>query len=270
MTAMPDITDDQIAAWRRDGVVPLHNVFTGDWLALLEEGVEAAMAAPSKVSKNYAKEGKGKFFTDHFMYRRIDAFRRFLYDSPAAALAARLMGATRLNLFDEHLLVKEPGTENPTYWHQDLPYFEMAGTQLVSLWIPLDPVTARTGAMRFVPGSHLWGKLYRPIRIGLGEEVEEAEALDGPAPDIDAAPEKYGVRTVDLNPGDCVAFHASILHGATANSSPSIRRRALAVRFAGDDVTWQPRAYIPSVPDRPDLTAGGPIDSDQYPVVWRA
>ena len=94
--------------------------------------------------------------------------------------------------------------------------------------------------------------------------------LDGPAPDIDAEPEKYDIRMFDLNPGDCVAFHAAILHGATANLSPTIRRRALAVRFAGDDVRWQPRAYIPSVPDRPDLTPGGPIDSDQYPVVWRA
>ncbi len=269
MTNLPTVTDEQAAAWRTDGVVPLYGVFDRAWLTLLEQGVEAAMAAPSAVSKNYAKEGKGKFFTDHFMYRRIDAFRRFLYDSPAAQIAARLMGAHKVNLFDEHLLVKEPGTENPTYWHQDLPYFEMTGTQLISLWIPLDPVTAQTGAMRFVPGSHLWGKLYRPIRIGLGDQVEEAEVLDGPAPDIDADPEKYGVRMYDLNPGDCVAFHASILHGATANMSPTIRRRALAVRFAGDDVTWQPRAYIPSVPDRPNLVPGGPIDSDQYPVIWQ-
>lgn len=264
------ISDDLVTAWRRDGVAPLRGVFSEDWLALLRDGVEQAMSSPSTVSKDYAKKGKGRFFTDHFMYRRLEPFRRFLYDSPAAAIAARLLGARKLNLFDEHLLVKEPGTENPTYWHQDLPYFEMTGTQLVSLWIPLDPVTAVTGALKFVPGSHLWGKLYRPIRIGLGDEVAESDPLDGPAPDIDAEPEKYDIRMYDLNPGDCVAFHAAILHGATANLSPTIRRRALSVRFAGDDVTWQPRAYIPSVPDRPDLTPGGPIDGDQYPVVWQA
>jgi len=39
MNATPPITDDQIADWRRDGVVPLYNVFSRDWLALLEERV---------------------------------------------------------------------------------------------------------------------------------------------------------------------------------------------------------------------------------------
>ena len=100
--------------------------------------------------------------------------------------------------------------------------------------------------------------------------MEEAAKYDGPAPDIDAAPENYDIASWDLQPGDCLAFQASILHGAYANTSPDIRRRALAVRFAGDDAVWQPREYIPSVPDTPDLIPGGALDSDQYPVVWRA
>jgi len=44
------------------------------------------------------------------MHRRFEEFRRFLYESPAAAMAAQLMGAHKVNLIDEHLLVKEPGT----------------------------------------------------------------------------------------------------------------------------------------------------------------
>jgi ectoine hydroxylase-related dioxygenase (phytanoyl-CoA dioxygenase family) len=269
MTPDP-VTDDLIEAWQRDGAVPLRGAFSADWVALLREAVEQAMADPGPVAKDYAPEGKGRFFTDHNMYRRIDTFRRFIWESPAARIAARLMKARKANLFDEHLLVKEPGTENPTYWHQDLPYYEIAGSQLCSLWIPLDPVTAESGTMKFVLGSHRWGKTFQPIRIGLGELVAEADPYDGPAPDIDAEPEKYDIAIWDFRPGDCVAFHAGILHGATANRSAGLRRRALALRFAGDDVTWQPRPYIPSVPDGPKLAVGGPIDCEQYPVVWRA
>lgn len=265
-----NITDAQASAWRDDGVIALRGVFSNDWLALLRDGVEAAMAEPSDVSREYAEEGKGRFFTDHHMHRRFEVFRRFIHESPAAAVAAKLMGASKLNLFDEHLLVKEPGTENPTYWHQDLPYYEIDGTQICSLWIPLDPVTAETGALKFVRGSHLWGKMFRPIRIGAGDVVEEADEYDGPVPDIDSAPHQYDIAQFDLAPGDCVAFHAAILHGASANTSSSIRRRALAVRFTGDDVTWKPRNYIPSVPDQPDLVEGGPLDSDQYPRIWTA
>jgi ectoine hydroxylase-related dioxygenase (phytanoyl-CoA dioxygenase family) len=264
------ITDDQVAIFQEDGAVPLYNVFDEKWLALLREGTEQAIAERGPLSKDYAKPGEGSFFTDHHMHRRIEAFRRFTFGSPAAALAARLLGAKRLNLFDEHLLVKEPGTENPTYWHQDLPYYEFAGDQICSLWIPLDPATAENGTLKFVKGSHLWGKLYRPIRIGLGELVEEAEELDGPAPDIDADPDKYDIAQYDLQPGDCVAFHAAVLHGASPNRSQTKRRRAVAVRFTGDDVVWNPRPYIPSVPDAPDLTPGGPVECDLYPRIWTA
>lgn len=264
------ISDHDIATWRTDGVVRLRNVVSDDWLDLLRDGVDEVMATPSAVSKDYVKDGQGRFFTDHFMHRRFESFRRFLYDSPAAVIAAQLMGAHKINLIDEHLLVKEPGTQVPTYWHHDYPYFEVAGMDFCSIWFPLDPVTEATGAMKFVKGSHRWGKLFHPILIGEGGLVDQAEALDGPAPDIDAEPEKYDIELFEVDPGDAVAFHGISLHAATANSSTDQRRRALSLRFAGDDITWNPRPYIPSVPDQPDLEAGGPIDSDQYPRLWTA
>jgi len=112
--------------------------------------------------------------------------------------------------------------------------------------------------MKFVKGLHRWGKLFHPIRIGDGNWVDQAEVLDGPAPDIDA------------EPGDTVAFHGKSLHSATPNLSKDIRRRALSLRFAGDDITWNTRPYKPSVPDQPNLVAGGPVDSAQYPRLWIA
>ena len=263
-----DLTNQQIQAWRDDGVIALRNAFDADWLARLRTGVDAVLKEPSAVSKDYAKSGEGRFFTDHFMHRRFDVFHAFLYESEAAPIAAQLMGSRRINLIDEHLLIKEPGTPTPTYWHHDLPYFEVSGDDFCSLWIPLDPVTEESGAMKFVKGSHRWGKLFHPIRIGEGELVAEAERLDGPAPDIDAEPEKYDIALYELAPGDCLAFHGTALHAATPNLTKDIRRRALSLRFGGDDIAWTPRPYIPSVPDQPDLVEGGPIDSDQYPRIW--
>lgn len=265
-----DITDGQVRRWRGDGVVHIPGAFEPQWIELLKQGVAEALADPGPLSKDYARPGAGSFFTDHAMFRRLEAFRRFVFESPAARIAARLMGASRINLFDDHLLIKEPGTENPTHWHQDIPYYQVAGEQICSLWIPLDPVSRETGAMRFVKGSHRWGKLFRPIRIGLGEIVAEADELDGPAPDIDGEPDKYDTVTFDCAPGDCIAFHGAMLHGATANMSADTRRRALALRFAGDDATWRRRSYLPSQPDTPELTEGGPLDCAQYPRVWTA
>ncbi len=268
--AVENITDEQVDSWREDGVVHLSGAFAPQWIDLLTEGIERAMAEPGPLAKDYAAPGAGSFFTDHAMFRRIEALRRFLFDSPAARIAARLMAAHRINLFDDHLLVKEPGTENPTHWHQDTPYYQVAGEQICSLWIPIDAVSRDTGAMRFVKGSHRWGKLFRPIRIGLGEAVAQADQLDGPAPDIDAEPERYDTVEFDCSPGDCIAFHGATLHGAAPNMSAHTRRRALSLRFAGDDVTWRRRSYLPSQEDIPELTEGGPIDCAEYPRVWTA
>jgi len=259
-----------VETFERDGVVLLRDAFDDDWIAELSAAVDRVMASPGPLSKDYAKEGKGKFFTDHQMRLRDEGFRRFLADSPAVSLAASLMRASRLNLIDEHLLVKEPGTENPTYWHQDFPYFEVHGDQFASYWIPLDPVTRESGRMRFVRGSHRWGKIYQPIRIGLGERVAEAEEFDGPAPDIDAAADKYDIAEFDLEPGDCLFFHALTLHAAHPNRTADVRRRAHSLRFAGDDATFKSRPYIPSQAGTRVLVDGGPLDSEQYPRVWPA
>jgi len=264
------LTDRQVETWHRDGVVLLRGAIDDSWIEALREGVECCLRDSGPTSRDYSEGGKGRFFADHNMYRRMDVFRQFLYESPVSAIAAQLMGARKINLIDEHLLVKEPGTENPTYWHHDLPYYEVEGNDFCSIWTPLDSVTQDTGAMKFVKGSHRWGKLFHPVRIGLGMLADDAEDFDGPAPDIDADPEKYDIELFDMAPGDCIAFHGATLHAATPNSSRDVRRRALSLRFAGDDVTWMPRRYKSSASGQPDLEPGAPIDSDAYPRIWTA
>lgn len=266
-----EINADTTARWREDGVVLITGAFSQDWLDVLADGVEQAIENPSPMARDYQGESGGRFFTDHHMNRRLEPFRKFQQESNVAELAAKIIGTNKLNYVDEHLLVKEPGTENPTHWHQDLPYYEVGGAEFGSFWIPLDPVDRESGAVRFVKGSHRWGKIYRPIRIAEGALVEEADPFDGPAPDIDGEPEKYDLASWDMEPGDALFFHAGILHGAYPNKSADRRRRAVSARFAGAGCWWAPRPYIPSVPDTPDdLTEGGPLDSDQYPVVWLA
>jgi len=269
-TALNDVNAETTRQWREDGVVLIRDAFSREWLDVIAAGVEEAMANPSPMSRDYQGENGGRFFTDHHMCRRIDAFRRFEEESNATQLAARIMGTSKLNYVDEHLLVKEPGTENETHWHQDLPYYEIGGPEFGSFWIPLDPVDKNSGAVRFVKGSHRWGKIYQPIRIAEGVLVEEAQHYDGPAPDIDDEPEKYDVVSYDMEPGDALFFHAGILHAAYANKTADRRRRALSARYAGADAFWLPRPYIPSRPDTPDLKEGGPLDSEDYPVVWQA
>jgi ectoine hydroxylase-related dioxygenase (phytanoyl-CoA dioxygenase family) len=263
-------TEDQIETFERDGVIVLRGVFPDDWLARIEDAVDEVMASPSPLSREYVQDGEGRFFTDHHMSRRNEAFRDFMLNSPASEMAAALLRSDKLNLVDEHLLVKEPGTDVPTYWHHDLPYFAISWQDFASWWIPLDRVTKDSGAMKFAKGSHLWGKTFKPVMIGSGEDAKGAADFDGPAPDIDADPDRYNVEMFEMERGDALFFHAATLHAAAPNSSAATRRRALSLRYGGSRATWEPRDYVPSRPETPDLTPGGPLDGEDYPVIWRA
>jgi ectoine hydroxylase-related dioxygenase (phytanoyl-CoA dioxygenase family) len=263
--------DAEIEAYRRDGAVALRGVFSRDWIELLARGVERNMAEPGPYAKRYTPEGRpGLFFGDYCNWPRIPEYRAFMTGSPAASLAARLMGARKVNLFHEHVLVKEPGTEEKTPWHHDQPYYFVDGDQICSLWTPLDPVPLST-CVRYVAGSHRWGKWYVPARFADGKDHPNRESKFESVPDIDAEPEKYRLLSWDLEPGDCIAFHGLTVHGAPGNKTPG-RRRAFAARFTGDDAVFTLRAgYMsPPPPETGGPEPGAPMDSEAFPVVWRA
>src|SRR5215469_14104126 len=116
------ISSEEVRRFDADGVVLLRSAFEPKWLDMLRSGIEEAMANPSPLAKEYGSKGSGRFFGDYNMWKRFSAFREFTCGSPAGAYAAELMGATIVNLYNEHLLVKEPGSPGArTPWHQDLP-----------------------------------------------------------------------------------------------------------------------------------------------------
>jgi ectoine hydroxylase-related dioxygenase (phytanoyl-CoA dioxygenase family) len=256
----------QRETYQRDGVVLLRGLFT-DWVAPLREGVEQAMADPSLLSNNHAPDGRGRFFTDIYMWRRLPAFRRFIAESVVAQVAAELMGSSEVRLYNEHLLVKEAGADAPTPWHQDEPYFLIQGDQCCSLWLALDHATSENGAMKFVRGSHTWGKAYWPVTFKGGEDIRQ-EGFAGPVPDIDSDAGAYDIITYELSPGDCTVHHGMTLHGAPPNRSAAMRRRGLSYRFIGDDIRFKKRRFSAPLPEVVEIEDGAPLNHPLFPKLW--
>ena len=268
---MPKVSEDDIRAFREDGAVCLRGVISAHWLDVLAAGVERNMRDPGRFGKRYTPEGKpGLFFGDYCNWHRIGEYEDFFRNSPAAPVAAQLMGSRKVNLFHEHVLVKEPGTEERTPWHQDQPYYTVDGADIVSLWIPLDPVP-REVSLEFVAGSHRWGKWYTPKRFADGDDHPAKQQDFVPVPDIEAERSQHRILGWSLGPGDLIAFQALALHGAPGNTSRN-RRRVVSARFTGDDARYVLREGFMSPPP-PDTGAphlGAPMDSAAFPVIWRA
>ena len=198
-----------VEAFRRDGAVKLTGVFSPEWIAALRDGVARNMAEPGTYAKGYTAEGKpGAFFGDYCNWRRIPEYEDFLKNSPAPDLAGALTGSDTVVLFHEHVLVKEPATEERTPWHHDQPYYCVEGTQTCSLWIPLDPVPRET-CVEFVAGSHAWGKRFMPTKFR-GEAYDRADEELEPLPDIEAARDDYSILGWDMEPGDAKTGHSKM------------------------------------------------------------
>jgi ectoine hydroxylase-related dioxygenase (phytanoyl-CoA dioxygenase family) len=252
--------------YERDGIVCVKRAFSAEWLTFLADAIEATMAAPGRLAEEYTpKGGKGRFFGDVEMALRIPEFRRFVDESPAAEIAGRIMGSSKANYFYDQLLVKEPGTEERTPWHQDQPYWAVSGFQVCSLWLPLDPVGEEVSP-EYICGSHRWPE-FNPSHFSDHSPYKNTGLPQ--LPDLEAERHKHRIVRFATEPGDCLVFQAMIVHCAPGNSSRN-RRRALSTRWTGDNARYCRRPGEVAIPtEDPGLQHGDILDSARFPVIWR-
>ena len=263
------VTDADIQDFEQNGAVCLRGVFDLAWLEKLSQGLDKNFADPGPDSTNYTETGKpGGFYDDYCNWRRIPEYKDFVHHSPAGEIAGRLTCSKTARIYHEHVLVKEPGTQEVTPWHHDLPYYGVDGNQLCSIWLPLDPVP-RSVCPEFIAGSHRSGTLYYP-RLFINHK-NYAEGVPGfeTMPAIDDRRDDYTILSWDLQPGDCIVFHMRTIHGAPATTHIKTRRRGFSTRWLGDDAKFAERPWKTSPPYREvQLKPGDPMVHSSFPAVW--
>jgi ectoine hydroxylase-related dioxygenase (phytanoyl-CoA dioxygenase family) len=260
----PLVTRSDIETFQRDGVVLVKGLFA-DYVDELRTGIARNMENPGPYAAENLKAGEnGRFFDDYCNWQRIPEFETVVRKSPAATVAADLMSSKRVQIFHDHILIKEPGTSKPTPWHQDSPYYFVEGIQNVSFWSPLDQVTS--ASLRCVAGSHKWPKPILPTRWLAEDSFYPNQDDYMPVPDPDA--EAMEILEWAMEPGDAVAFSFGILHGARGNESNS-RRRAFSLRFVGDDARYveRPGSTSPPFPGH-GMQPGQQLREDWFPVLF--
>jgi len=260
------ITDSTVDEYADNGAVCLRGVFT-DWIEILKSGIERNHDKPGPYFSENVTDGEdGRFWDDYCNWERIPEFKKFITESNAAELAAKIMQSDSAQFFHDHVLVKEPRTGKPTPWHQDAPYYFVDGTQTVSFWVPLDPVS-RDVTLRLIAGSHRWPKLLRPVKW-----LDDADFYSGgqdqymDMPDIDE--QRENILEWDMQPGDAVLFDFRTVHGARGNFFDQ-RRRAFSMRWVGDNARYveRPGRTSPPYPGH-NMQNGQRLREDWFPVLW--
>ena len=188
-------------------------------------------------------------------------------------IAATLLDASTVRLWQDQALFKPSGGA-PTYAHQDNAYWPMDTARCVTAWIPLssEHSSLNTGAMGYVPGSHLAGSCYFQDIA----HIDETQLLEANESTFLARPDWQGHKPVyvETDPGTVIWHNGLTVHRALANTSGHPREVFTVVYFA-DGVKrgslLSSRADVPHfVTDDTNqrIATGEPLASTRMPIVY--
>ena len=95
------ISTEEINIYHRDGVVPLRGMFDKDWIELLNKGLDFNCGSPTERARIWDKDDSGHImFYDTLGWRKIEEYKNFIFNSPAAQICSHLMKACLLYTSD--------------------------------------------------------------------------------------------------------------------------------------------------------------------------
>ncbi|MGI9621350.1 MAG: phytanoyl-CoA dioxygenase family protein [Acidimicrobiales bacterium] len=256
-----------------DGVVHLPELVEQPWLDLIGEGITRILRGSSRRSVFFDGD-PGQFIDTTRNFDLTPEFQRLLYDSALADMASSVLRSDRVWLLFDHVFVKDGGAAGNatrrTPWHQDLPYWPVAGSQLMSMWITIDPIPQRE-CLEFIRGSHRETIYdgFDPKRVNEDPTLPFYGEGFPRLPDIEADRDSWDIVSYNIEPGDVVLLHPGVIHGG-GQTSVGRRRRTLSVRFFGEDVVFADRPKTrPAAPYTPGLELtlkpGDPLRHPYYP-----
>jgi len=145
--------------------------------------------------------------------------------------AAAVTGAEMVQVWWVQLLYKPPSRPNQANsatnvgWHQDRQYWQIweEGSELFTAWVALSDVTADSGPMKFVRGSHRWGL------TGQGDFFEQDYEAQRGEIEIPAG-QRWEEVTAILPPGG-VSFHHNLTYHASGPNLSAGPRRSFAIHM---------------------------------------
>ncbi len=239
VTGFGSVTEQEIARFREQGYLVVHEAFTIDRVQDALDGLLDLLAgrSPSFDSVDYESSVDPATLDGMAAEERQDYVRKFMWfvghderlralsEDPALMRVVRRIIGEEPMLFQDMALLKPPRVGRDKPWHQDHAYFNLElRTRVVGVWVALDQATTGNGCMLVKPGSHLQGP------------VVHFKRRDWQICDADVDP--LGTLAVPLEPGGCLFFSSLMQHGTARNTSDQ-RRRAVQFHYrpAGAELT---------------------------------
>jgi hypothetical protein len=259
------VSDADADLYAREGVVCLREVFDPDWIA--------SLLGPARELLIHKRDfGLLPNNPGRYLARTIPEFRRFIFDSPLAEAAGRVMRSHEIHFFFDEIFAKGPNSDEKTIWHCDRMGWPVTAetTMVPSLWIPLTPIS-HANSLEVIAGTQrddvrYW--LFSPNARQMIRPPDRAPHPDGEAMRRDPR-YAHRFRTWEMAPGDMLVLHPWVLHYSHGNPTDDWRI-ALSVRVFGDDARWAPRPDCLNIAgcSFDEMVPGERPGGDLFPLLW--
>src|SRR6185503_8263446 len=162
-------------------------------------------------------------------WRITDGLHDVLWNPRFLVAASQLLGDVPVRFWHDQIFWKPPKQGGVVAWHQDYSYWTRTKPVAhLTCWCGLDDSTKENGCLQYIPGSHRWGLLPKPVIAGELQGIkdflndEQKKQFENPQP----APVKAG---------EAIFHHSLTLHGSGENKSKQ-PRRAFVINVFADGV----------------------------------
>lgn len=226
------VSDDDVRAYRRDGVIMVPDVLGADTVAQLRSVLAELVAASAGTTEHTsvydlepghtpASPRVRRIKTPHKVHALFDDIVR----GPAVLdILKRLIGPG-LRLHGSKLNMKSAQFGSPVEWHQDWAFYPHTNDDILAIGVLLDDTDLSNGPMLVTPGTHT-GEVWNHH----GEDGRFAGLID---PDIIRGEIERAVPCMG-RAGSMSFHHVRALHGSALNTSDRSRNLLLYEVAASD------------------------------------
>ncbi|HEY1862975.1 MAG TPA: phytanoyl-CoA dioxygenase family protein [Roseiarcus sp.] len=226
------ISDKEVRAYRRDGVIVVPNVLDAETLAHLRGVVAELVAGAAAVTEHTEVYDLEPGHTSEApRVRRIKAahkvhpaFDAVVRSQPVVDILTKLIGPG-LRLHGSKLNMKSAQYGSPVEWHQDWAFYPHTNDDLLAIGVLLDDTDVSNGPMLVTPGTHRG-----PVWSHHGDDGRFIGLID---PDL--IRDEIAHAAPCVGPAGSMSFHhVRALHGSAPNTSDRSRNLLLYEVAASD------------------------------------
>jgi len=251
------LTEGHHLAFRRDGFIRLPNVLSPKAVVRLRQELIRLL------SKTFPENNRSnRFLSLEMMWIESPIIRMYVLSPRIAKISADLLSIKSIRLYHDNALSKEPGCGR-TPWHYDDHHFPLETNDVVTAWIPAQPVPSAMGPLSFAKPLSVFN-LVKNINFNKNDtsyDKKVAEVFKANHVAIDSQPFAMGEAS----------FHHNLSFHTAGDNMTSQSRIVLANTYFADGarvineptmVSGDWKKFIPGV------DPGGIAASKLNPVCW--